>query len=637
MGERAINFSSSNRSASLTELETFAANIGDPDLQSRASELRALVESGDNFGPTPDQTLALNIQKKWEAVYGANIALWPTELRNELETISTGVGFASFNNNVISVLQNLSIREETYPAFEAGLAVITELALPDLAKQASQLQANANSGLIPAGATRAGLHFISSPATLVIPMWYAGLFGRATVGGVSAFGRFLGLANESAAALSVAASVPVEAAAFMGASNAVAELALPNSGRASSATTLDEFTASTIFFGGLKLFSWAGALAQSILPATELGALLARSAGHATSVLGLASMDRVQVAAGLTAAGSANFTEALWQALFLHATVQATNGVINVNGAKSNWAELARKAEEIGKQGLGNWPVPVFAGIACQPTITLPAGMQRAIQEAMEKRGGNMPNVFLIDGDGVKMDPRLRIDITKTPTKAVIFDNDGVVVNSEPILFEATARVFATHGITLLKEDVQDGIGAGSKYVQHPKDKYGLANATVEELMIAREKEFRELARNRLRSFPGFFALMELLKRKGIHTALASSATTDVVYYNLALAGIDAKLFDTIVDSSKIKNKKPFPDIFLAAAANLSLSPTQCLVIEDAPPGIEAAHRAGMRVVAVATSLPKSFLEHSNYVVDSIEDLTVLLDTLIGGSLHEKK
>lgn len=215
------------------------------------------------------------------------------------------------------------------------------------------------------------------------------------------------------------------------------------------------------------------------------------------------------------------------------------------------------------------------------------------------------------------------------PLKAIIFDNDGIVIDSEPIIFEATANVFAAHGISLLKEDIQEGIGAGSKYVQIPKDKYGLAHVTVEELMIARETEFRKLASGRLHPFCGFFALMELLKEKGIRTALASSAATNVVYHNLSLAEIDAKLFDVIVDSSKIKNKKPFPDIFLAAALSLGISPSQCLVIEDAPPGIEAAHRAGMKVAAVSTSLPKSFLIHSDYIVDSFEELITMLDMLI--------
>jgi HAD superfamily hydrolase (TIGR01509 family) len=213
--------------------------------------------------------------------------------------------------------------------------------------------------------------------------------------------------------------------------------------------------------------------------------------------------------------------------------------------------------------------------------------------------------------------------------KAFIFDNDGVVINSEPIIFEATANVFSAHGIRLYKEDVQEGIGAGSKYVQYPKEKYGLTNITVEELMVARENEFRRLARGRLRPFPGFFSLMKLLKEKGIRIALASSAATEVVYHNLSIAEIDAGLFDNIVDSTKIKNKKPAPDIFLEAANNLCISPANCLVIEDAPPGIEAARRAGMRVVAVTTSLPKSFLSNADYVVDSIEDIIRMLDVLI--------
>jgi HAD superfamily hydrolase (TIGR01509 family) len=229
------------------------------------------------------------------------------------------------------------------------------------------------------------------------------------------------------------------------------------------------------------------------------------------------------------------------------------------------------------------------------------------------------------------------MNMTKIPIRAFIFDNDGVVINSEPIIFEATARVFASHGIHLLREDVQEGIGAGSKYVENPRKKYGLLHVTPEELMIAREKEFRRLASDSLRPFPGFFSLMQRLKTKCIRTALASSAATDVIYHNLLLAGIDAQLFDTIVDSTRIKNKKPAPDIFLEAASNLELSPNECLVIEDSPPGIEAAHRAGMKVVAISTSLPRMFLSQSDYIVDSVEELSAIADTLIDRLSHESE
>lgn len=221
--------------------------------------------------------------------------------------------------------------------------------------------------------------------------------------------------------------------------------------------------------------------------------------------------------------------------------------------------------------------------------------------------------------------------------KAFIFDNDGVVINSEPLIFEATARIFSAYGIDLKKEDVQKGIGAGSKYVEYPREKYGLVNVSVEELMRAREDEFRILASNKLKPFPGFFTLMKLLRKRGIRTALASSAATEVVYHNLSLAGIEPRLFDHIVDSTRIKNKKPAPDIFLAASDNLGIPPCNCLVIEDAPPGIEAARRAEMKVVALSTTLPKSFLTNSDYVVDSFEDLIDRVDEFIEGFANGDK
>lgn len=214
--------------------------------------------------------------------------------------------------------------------------------------------------------------------------------------------------------------------------------------------------------------------------------------------------------------------------------------------------------------------------------------------------------------------PRLPLD--RLP-QAVLFDNDGIVLNSEPLIFEATARVFAQYGIQITPEDVQYGIGAGAKYVMDPMTKYGLGSVTVEDLMKARETTFRELAAGRLQPFPDFLPFIHFLRCHGVRTALASSAATDVVRHNLALAGVPPELFDSIVDSSKIQRKKPAPDIFLAGAAELGVQPCDCLVIEDAPAGIAAARNAGMPVVALTTSLPGELLQEAGVVMSSLQDV----------------
>ncbi|MBU0506268.1 MAG: HAD family phosphatase [bacterium] len=215
--------------------------------------------------------------------------------------------------------------------------------------------------------------------------------------------------------------------------------------------------------------------------------------------------------------------------------------------------------------------------------------------------------------------------------KAVIFDNDGVVINSEPIIFDATYEVFKKYGITITKDDVEEGIGAGDKYVRLPKEKYGLTEVSLEELLKEREQGFRKLAPGRLKPFPGFKQVVNYLKKLKMPIALASSAETEVVYHNLKVAGVNYKIFDEIVDSSKIENKKPAPDIFLQAALQLKVDPQDCLVIEDAIMGIEAAKKANMRVIAFARSISRDKLKTANYVVDSMGELLDLFRHNLSG------
>lgn len=209
---------------------------------------------------------------------------------------------------------------------------------------------------------------------------------------------------------------------------------------------------------------------------------------------------------------------------------------------------------------------------------------------------------------------------------AVILDNDGIILDSEPINFEAARRVFEKYGIQLMPADVQDGIGAGAKYMSDPMERYGLKNVTVEQLMVEREEWFRKLARGHLAPFAGLDHLIGYLRKIGIKTAVASSATNEVVMGNFKIAGLDPNTFDVIVDSSKILHKKPAPDIFLQAAKELGVSPSYCLVVEDSPAGIEAAKCAGMRVVAVASTFPKDRLSQADFLVDDLKELVSILD-----------
>jgi HAD superfamily hydrolase (TIGR01509 family) len=212
--------------------------------------------------------------------------------------------------------------------------------------------------------------------------------------------------------------------------------------------------------------------------------------------------------------------------------------------------------------------------------------------------------------------------------KAIIFDFDGVVVDSEPLIFEAAKKVFAKYGVDLTFEDIQPGIGAGSSYLTHPLKKYGLTGVTVEELVKQRAAAYLEIARTKLKKMEGFDNLIQEVQKRNLKTALASSSPNRWIAKSLEAAAIDPKLFNVIVDGDSVPRKKPFPDLFLKAAEGLGLSPRDCVVIEDALPGIEAARRAGIRCIALAGTMREEQLGDADIVALRLADVPNILDTI---------
>src|SRR5687768_2946362 len=134
--------------------------------------------------------------------------------------------------------------------------------------------------------------------------------------------------------------------------------------------------------------------------------------------------------------------------------------------------------------------------------------------------------------------------------------------------------------------------------------------ARDEWLAYEHEKEglYRELSRGRLAPLNGLHQLIDRLKQEGIPMALATSAPKPNVEHTLAELDL-AGAFPIIVRGDEVARGKPAPDVFIEAARRLGVEPEGCLVFEDAPMGIEAAHAAGMRVVALTTSFQASHFE----------------------------
>jgi HAD superfamily hydrolase (TIGR01509 family) len=186
--------------------------------------------------------------------------------------------------------------------------------------------------------------------------------------------------------------------------------------------------------------------------------------------------------------------------------------------------------------------------------------------------------------------------------RGVIFDVDGVLVLSEPLIAEAAMKLFAEKGYDVDEEEFRPFIGAG-------EDRFigGVAEARGIPLDPDRDKArlyeiYLELIRGRLRPVPGAHDFIARCRSAGLRLAAASGADRVKVDGNLAEGGFPRELFDIVIDGTLVTRKKPAPEIFLLAAERLELPAEQCLVVEDAVNGVVAAKASGARRLALTTS-----------------------------------
>lgn len=184
-------------------------------------------------------------------------------------------------------------------------------------------------------------------------------------------------------------------------------------------------------------------------------------------------------------------------------------------------------------------------------------------------------------------------------TLAVIFDLDGTLVDSEPNYFEAGRQVLTEHGITDFTwagHEQYVGISTQETLALW-KERYGIGTP-LNVLPAEKNRRYLEPASASTRVFPQMRAFVELLTAQGVPMAVASGSSRTAIEAVLAGTGLADRL-TTVVSSDEVARGKPAPDVFLEAARRLDADPADCVVLEDAAPGAEAAHAAGMRRVAI--------------------------------------
>jgi HAD superfamily hydrolase (TIGR01509 family) len=207
---------------------------------------------------------------------------------------------------------------------------------------------------------------------------------------------------------------------------------------------------------------------------------------------------------------------------------------------------------------------------------------------------------------------------------AVIFDMDGLLVDTEPLHYEATNLVLEEYGKVLTPEVNERFIGLGDEtFWSAVKEDFGITDSVE----VLRGKRIAQMLRlidaEPVRRMPGAAELLRLCKQRGYRLAVASSTPLQQVYAILESAGIRDQ-FEVIVsgEMEEVRKGKPAPDIFLHTARLLNLPPRSCLVLEDSSPGVIGASTAGMKVIAVPNEATRqSDFSRADLVINSLGEL----------------
>ena len=208
-----------------------------------------------------------------------------------------------------------------------------------------------------------------------------------------------------------------------------------------------------------------------------------------------------------------------------------------------------------------------------------------------------------------------------------VFDMDGVLVRSAPVTIHAAQLILEEYGIAAEPNEFAPFIGAGeARFIGGVAEAHGVAYEPVMKEKL--NKKYAEIVGDELPPYPSGKMILEKLREQGVKFALASSADMVKIEANMNAAGIPLSWFDAIASGEDAERKKPAPDIFLAAAKRLGAEPCECLVVEDAINGVEAARLAGMKVVTITSYFDRETLKQ-NQPDAVIDDLMELLDLQI--------
>ncbi len=202
--------------------------------------------------------------------------------------------------------------------------------------------------------------------------------------------------------------------------------------------------------------------------------------------------------------------------------------------------------------------------------------------------------------------------------RAVVFDMDGVITDTMTYHMRAWKAIFARHGVQVSKYNIykregQKGINSVEEIFNEHGKSFDLAEG--KRILLEKEELFKRIVKKKF--IAGSRAFLKMLKRRGFKLALVTGTARHEVHKILPEEIFN--LFDAVVCGCDVRNGKPHPEPYLTSLKKLGLKAHEALVVENAPFGVESAKAAGLKCLAIETSLPKKYLKKADHVFHSFK------------------
>lgn len=210
--------------------------------------------------------------------------------------------------------------------------------------------------------------------------------------------------------------------------------------------------------------------------------------------------------------------------------------------------------------------------------------------------------------------------MTNVNRKAILFDFDGVVIDSGELHFKAWQVFCSIYGKEMTYEEFKKGFGQTNRDILQDILGRDLSEEEIKQFSEEKEEIFRSIAKSKIKLIEGVADFIKKMMKHGIATALVSSTPRKNIDFILSEINLE-KCFDVIVSAEDVRNGKPDPEGYLKAANLLGIQPANCIVIEDAIAGIQAALAAKMKCIAITTTQPPDKLIEATYIVNTFAEI----------------